>query len=270
MKRESTIDVLKGIAVLFVVITHFPWSVQERLSYLFPFWIPMAVPVFVIISGYVMAMSFERRQITLRIAYSPGFILSRIISLYIPYLLAFVLLIVFNLLFGKADNPGLSFRNLLLGNIGDGSYYTNFMIGFVLIYPVVYYLVARHKMLGVVLLTIINALFELFFWVINDWELLYRICIIRHLSVLAFGCYFGIGGKIRKTTGLLFIVIGLFFAYFYSYMGYDIFVYPAWKGTSYPVTFVIIGIFYFIRNCQIHFPPLQYIGRISYSIFFHK
>lgn len=37
MKRNNFIDTLKGICIIFVVITNFSWSNEERLHLLFPF-----------------------------------------------------------------------------------------------------------------------------------------------------------------------------------------------------------------------------------------
>lgn len=40
--RYRSLDVLKGVSILFVVITHYAWSAEERLRFLFPFFIDMA------------------------------------------------------------------------------------------------------------------------------------------------------------------------------------------------------------------------------------
>ncbi len=70
-ERNYAADILKGIGIVFVVITHFSWSSTERRIYLFPFWIDMAVPVFMIISGFAHSASFEKRHIEkIRLAYA--------------------------------------------------------------------------------------------------------------------------------------------------------------------------------------------------------
>lgn len=35
--RETVVDVLKGISVIFAIITHYNWSEKQRLIWLFPF-----------------------------------------------------------------------------------------------------------------------------------------------------------------------------------------------------------------------------------------
>ena len=71
MKRNTTLDSLKGISIILVLITHYPWSDLQRKMFIFPYLISMAVPIFMIISGYVGALSFERHGInSIRKAYS--------------------------------------------------------------------------------------------------------------------------------------------------------------------------------------------------------
>ena len=62
-QRDHFLDIAKGAAVILVIITHFSWTEEERLPYLFPFWVSMAVPVFMIISGYVGTASYEKKGI---------------------------------------------------------------------------------------------------------------------------------------------------------------------------------------------------------------
>ena len=86
--RYHSIDCLKGICIVFVVLTHYAWTEQQRLQLLFPFWIDMAVPVFMILSGFVFAKSFQKSAIrTFRQGYQIHTVIKRIIhnSLNIPY-----------------------------------------------------------------------------------------------------------------------------------------------------------------------------------------
>lgn len=62
-QRNQLLDALKGICIIFVVITHFRWTEEMRLLLLFPFTIHMAVPIFMLISGYVYAASYTRNNV---------------------------------------------------------------------------------------------------------------------------------------------------------------------------------------------------------------
>ena len=62
-QHNHFVDALKGVCIIFVIVLHLPWSDEKRLQYLFPFWMNMAVPIFMIISGYVYALSYKRNRI---------------------------------------------------------------------------------------------------------------------------------------------------------------------------------------------------------------
>ena len=62
MKRNQFIDVIKGICILLVILTHFDWIEAERLKCFFPYWMNPAVPIFMIISGYVFTESYKKRR----------------------------------------------------------------------------------------------------------------------------------------------------------------------------------------------------------------
>ena len=70
MKRNSTFDIIKGICIFLVVMTHLPWTAEERLLFYFPLWVEMAVPLFMLVSGFLYAKSFRKKDIeTLENAY---------------------------------------------------------------------------------------------------------------------------------------------------------------------------------------------------------
>lgn len=99
--RNHTIDLLKGICILFVVVTHFSWMGRERLVAGFPFWIDMAIPIFMLISGYVNGLSYKRKEIkSLDEAFSVKNWLKPFIRYTIPFLIIFFLEAIMNIFFG--------------------------------------------------------------------------------------------------------------------------------------------------------------------------
>lgn len=91
-ERNHSLDIYKGVCILLVILTHFNWTASERLKYLFPFWVNMAVPMFMIISGYVYSLSFEKHKInTISKAYSLNNLLNKFIRYTVPFLLVFVI-----------------------------------------------------------------------------------------------------------------------------------------------------------------------------------
>lgn len=67
MERENHIhlkwiDVVKGICIIFVILHHsdINYIYSEKLG--FPFWVEMAVPVFILINGYTSILSSWKRS----------------------------------------------------------------------------------------------------------------------------------------------------------------------------------------------------------------
>ncbi len=90
--RNLLLDCIKGICILLVVITHLPWQSEQRLALLFSYWIDMAVPVFMILSGYLTAKSMEKSGLqAFPECYEKKRLLKSILRLTIPYLMAYVL-----------------------------------------------------------------------------------------------------------------------------------------------------------------------------------
>ncbi|MBQ4373752.1 MAG: hypothetical protein II785_06565, partial [Lachnospiraceae bacterium] len=58
-KRIYFLDYMKAICVLMVIITHIDWANKNRMIFLLV--INMAVPIFMIISGFNFDMSYHRR-----------------------------------------------------------------------------------------------------------------------------------------------------------------------------------------------------------------
>lgn len=88
---NRTIDSIKGLAIIFVLITHYEWTSGQRKFFLFPFVINMAIPVFMIITGYVYSMSMQRKNITkLEDAYQRSIILKRFIRYTLPVLIIII------------------------------------------------------------------------------------------------------------------------------------------------------------------------------------
>lgn len=88
--RIRLFDTLKGLCILFVIISHYSWS--DGLMALLPFWVDVAVPVFMIISGYVLSGSFEKHGVLrLEDAYGLGTVLPKLIRYTVPFFAAYLI-----------------------------------------------------------------------------------------------------------------------------------------------------------------------------------
>ena len=89
-KRIDFLDYLKAICVIMVIITHYDWG--DKDSPFFTMLINMAVPVFMIISGYLTAVSIEKNHIrTLSEAWSAEVVIPKALRFLIPFSLAFLI-----------------------------------------------------------------------------------------------------------------------------------------------------------------------------------
>lgn len=123
-ERNHTIDTVKGLCIIMVIITHFNWSDSSRLKYLFPFWIDMAVPVFMVITGFVVSKSFERKNIKiLDDCFQKNILMGKAIRFSFPFLIVFIAEIPLAY-HSKMANTLLSFsKAFIYGGFGPGSYY---------------------------------------------------------------------------------------------------------------------------------------------------
>lgn len=93
-QRNQILDALKGICIIFVVITHFKWTEEMRLLFLFPYTINMAVPVFMLISGYVYAASYTRSNVKKLLQ---GWSIRRLRKSFLRYTLPFIICFIVEL-----------------------------------------------------------------------------------------------------------------------------------------------------------------------------
>lgn len=84
-KRFDLLDNIKGLMIFFIIITHFRFTYPEDyLRYGFFYWVDMAVPVFMIITGYLNAISLEKNE-SVRQAYMPERIIKKLLRFLIPW-----------------------------------------------------------------------------------------------------------------------------------------------------------------------------------------
>lgn len=95
LQRMPIIDNIKGVMILFVIITHFRWEYpSDFLKYGFVYYIDMAVPVFMVLSSYLAALSGKNHRLVSEM-YSLDYMLKKWLRFIIPFLIAFFIEIPF-------------------------------------------------------------------------------------------------------------------------------------------------------------------------------
>lgn len=279
MERNRFIDVLKGILIIFVIVLHFPFEEAERQLYLFPFGIAMTVPCFMMLSGYVSALSFQRRKLGgLEEAYMFVPIMEKVLRFTVPFAMAFVAEWIVFRAFGLYKVGVRTYGMLALamdflrGGKGQGSYYYPMMIQLIFVFPVIYHVIKKHNLKGLIYCFVANGVFEVLKTAYSMNETEYRLWIFRYLFIIAAGCYVAIGkipeGKKRIIISAICILVGLGFAYVFSYTSYTSKIITFWCGSSFVVCLFIVPIVGgMIRYVHFGCMPLEIVGRASFNIF---
>lgn len=272
LNRNHFIDVLKGICIIFVVFTHASLTPEQELKLLFPFWIDMAVPFFMLVSGYVYTKSFQKNGIeTLDSAYNKKYLLKNFIRYTGPFTMAYMIEFSVRVIQLFKHNWSVkafikdSVFIFLQGGDGPGSYYYPEMIQIMFLFPIIYVLVKNYNWKGVLIVAFATFLFEVLKFPYMENEGQYRLLLFRYFMLLAFGSYFAMNKMNRKNWILLFV--GFCFIILFSYTNYKPKIFKWWTGTSmFPVLF-IVPIFGFLVEKNIRFAPLEKVGKASYNIF---
>lgn len=272
LNRNHFIDVLKGICIIFVVFTHASWTPEQNLKLLFPFWIDMAVPFFMLVTGYVYTKSFQKNGIeTLDSAYNKKYLLKNFIRYTIPYFIAFAIDFCVQVILYIRNPTGIKrflvheIALFLQGGNGPGSYYYPEMIQIMFLFPIIYALVKKYNWKGVLVVAFATFFFEVLKFPYMENEGQYRLLLFRYFMLIAFGSCFAMNKMNRKHW--ILSVVGFCFIILFKYTNYSPKIFKWWTGTSmFPVLF-IVPIFGFLVEKNIKFAPLEKIGKASYNIF---
>ncbi len=270
-KRHHSVDFIKGICIIFVIVTHYSWENSERLAFLFPFWIDMAVPVFMIISGFVYAESFQKQAFTqLCQTYYLQSIMRRIVRYTVPFVFAFVVEEVVYTSLGVVQHSLNDIWVVFLrGGFGPGSYYFPIMIQFIFFFPIIYYIVHLKGLYGVVILGACNFGFEVLRHAYAMNEECYRLLLFRYIICIAYGAYLATGERRRHIwlSGLC-VFVGVFYIIICVYFGYIPPITYYWTGTSiWACLFIIPLIGPLLTWPRVKNRFIELLGRASYDIF---
>lgn len=271
-QRIDFLDYVKAICVIMVIITHYDWT--DKTSPAFTMFINMAVPVFMIVSGYNFAMS-NRKKAEGRLGkmYGWNMMKPKLIRFLVPF---FTICMIEIALLAFEDKNIHPLRIFLLGGYGPGSYYVPIMLQLLVIFPIIYILVQRNAKVGLAVAGAANLLFEIAVEVFEIEKYYYRLSIGRYLLLIAFGCYLYLHPehRVKRYQMMTMFLIGL--AYIVAVFGFDqeFGLFGYWKTTAMPVAFYIFPIvillfrkFYHSTIPGVGGRTLLMIGQASYHIF---
>lgn len=273
LKRDYIIDIIKVFSLLCVIIIHDSFTDSDILHYGFPFYLKGVVPVFILLSAYVLSMSFDKKNIdTYKKAYSIKYLSIRLARFLIPYLFIISLQILFKYIF---MNNEFSIRDtiysLISGGYGPGGYYNVIMIQLVFLFPLIYFLVKKKGIYGLIMCFLMNLLFE----IIQSSYLMngsfYRLISLRYIFVMGAGVFlYTSKKKFKPKVYIISVIIGTLYILLVDYTNYKPLFLTKWSDTSLFFGFYMIPIIYNImsikrKDFNLKFIPL--ISKASYNIF---
>ena len=275
--HNRSVDFMKGMCILFVITAHCDLGREISASLLFPFWIHLPVSVFMLLSGYVYALSYQRHSIdSFKKAYAPSQVLPKFARYLEPYIPVFIAEVIILTVMGDYN---LNLMNILVdfvtGGRGRGSYYVPLMIQFIFWFPVVHAIIKKFDLAGVFICGGLVLTYEALKNAIGMTEDCYRLILIRYTLVIAVGCYLAIGKKRTKKQDVfvfimlfLSMIIGAAYIVWVYYFGYNPVLTKYWKETSiWASLFIIPPTVLIIGGGKLKWAPLEFLGKASYHIF---
>lgn len=269
--RNHFLDVAKGMSIILVLVIHCGWTDETRQKLLFPFLVTIAVPVFVMITGYVSAVFFEKNDVdTLRRGYAWAPLRRKICRYTIPFFCMYAVEIGIELLRGSEFTFLRLLKGWLKGGIGkSGTYYYPVLIQLCILLPLIYYVVKKWKY-GIVLCFFADLAFEFLRNVTGMEGKLWRLLALRYFFAAAMGCFLYLySDRIAKWKWIVMWSVGFFYLFLMNYTGYQPVFFVSWKNTSAISVFYIAPLLLLGLGKQdiIRVAFLERIGRASYYIF---
>lgn len=269
--RLNYLDVYKGVSIIFIIVVHYDWTTDQYYKLLFPFWIEMAVPIFMVITGYVSAMSFNKRNLTIRDSYKPKEIIAKWMRFVIPFLPIFIIEIVAMIIERHEFFTVIQLIKLfVVGGQGPGSYYLPIMIQIVLITPIIWSLIERFPVGGGVTCFVANVLYEIVKTITNMNSKIYRLCALRYIFILAYGIFLFVERKGTKRKNLYYIIglLGAAYIIIFNYTPAEPIITDQWTVTSvFAVLFIVPIMMHLIKENNMQNKFLELLGRASFNIF---
>lgn len=276
-KRVELFDTVKGIMILFIIIAHFHWVYpDDYLRYGFVFYIDMAVPVLMTLTGYFYALSAQRAEIhTIQEAYKGKLLLKKLLRFLVPFVIACLIELPYLLIKQKCNIIQLFFT-FVRGGHGPGAYYTPIMIQTIFLAPVLFCVIKRFDFKGFLICFAVTGLYELISYCLGIPDELYKFIVFRYISTLSFGIFIAIGKKQFNHMGLLFLfVLGVLWQAALNYIPIaPIFMNHTWARVNYLSSipamlamYILIKARIFDRAKQIHIPFIHTWGKASFNIY---
>ena len=196
----------------------------------------------------------------------------RIFRFSIPFLIIFILEIIFGVLDLKKHSLFTYFVN---GGVGQGSYYFPVLVQLMFLFCIMFFFFKKDANKTLISIFFINLFYEFLCSILDIKDNTYRILSFRYLFLFSLGIWLSMcSKKIKKKYLIISFVIGFLYILNCAYLKIDIFLFKKWANTSMMCAFYIFPIFYFLYDKfssfklnNIFYFVLTEIGKASWHIF---
>lgn len=271
--RNINIDIIKSLCAIFVIVTHL---ISDELSrvVLSRYWIDLAVPAFLIITGYNFRNSCERNKFE-RISdwFNLKNFAKKFSRIFIPFLYSVATLVIIQIVFRRFDVT-LFIDQLKYFQLGPGCYYICILLQILILFPLMYYSQKKYGAWTSLVFIIIQIYFEYTankFWLSPS---LYQLISLRYIIFIAAGINLDfLINKIKNFVWIAIFGIGVVYIYKYNYSGFEPFMFRLWTLTSMPTVLYCLPLIVLFMRFKINWASNIFgrifgtIGQASYHIF---
>ncbi|MHA1931353.1 MAG: acyltransferase family protein [Promethearchaeota archaeon] len=283
------VDVLKAAMIFLVIFDHIvSWGLKSDIGV--ALWERISIPVFLIIMGFNMGLSFKRKgDLSLKELYSWRYFKSKIVRYIIPFLIlyavsTFIGLFMYNFdFFAMYDGqfyPQHGIINLFVGIFifwGPGNWFIPVILQSILIIPLLYKGFTKKPILTLVVCFFVEIVINLtvFFFVgeITSWDEIYILnlfmtSVLFYLSAIGLGMWFSLDHNLQSNRNIFvwfLYPISLAYITAFQFFGFRIMIgdVPLFRGDY---NFLVFPYSAFLFLLAMKFIPKKSNGRISRSI----
>lgn len=258
------LDILKALAIISVILNHLLPNSGFGISFLYAYGIYMAVPVFMVISGYLFSYVSDIKETgTLLSYFRPGVFGKRLFA----YAFPFFIVLLCECLFLQKFSIRFFLSLILTGGVhSPGNYYVPVFFQFLIIFPFLYQL-SKIPQFGTFVVLILWIVFEHEILQIRE-GVLYRFLFFRYLlfvwgGILLYKCPWFIR-TVPKLAVLSLLYITLLFnhykpAWFYGW--------AATSGLTAGWDLFLVAVFMKMFQKMPPLPLICNIGRQTWHIY---
>ncbi len=274
----ALIDYLKALAAVLVIMNHFDW--ENDVFPAFTYLIQAAVPIFLFLSGFNTALSYNKKDYaSILDYYRPNRIWAKLEWFFLPYAVLYIYeTIEKNQFLALLLHRPLWMLCTFLGGGIDEGYYGGYYIciywQFILIAPLLYLLIKKFDKRGLLFILALNILYEYSMHLVDIEGKVFRLLFFRYLFLVGFGMYFYFHRKIHPAVLLFLFTTGFLYTSAVNYQGFRWPLNDFWRNTcvysiGYFITLIVLS-FYLFEGKELPRPLhriVSLVGQSSLHIF---